>query len=208
MKVTRVFRSRLIDIAIIIAVVIVPYYISAHFMSAARNAATEAMRESMFGYNFLALLVFNGALVVFTVTRFLIGIIRKWPSNGMRIVSFAITPFLAFFGGIFIFMITFATFYGRPNLLKIRDEVDHKAIAQACAHVMAQWELYAEKNWDDPLFPAVLRDIKPVYISVSEKSINIEMQGGFNHYGVFFAPVTSNKWGLTYYTEHSKKLLA
>lgn len=101
---------------------------------------------------------------------------------------------------------------------------DHQKLLEACDEIRANWKKYKhDVSWSgapndfshpdpaDPAFPAIVRALKPLYITVTDGDVSIEMGGGFYHYGVI-APKTSRPCmktkelvpGLWYYAEDGK----
>ena len=88
-----------------------------------------------------------------------------------------------------------------PEQERLLLHTDHRAVADACALVLKDVKRYEGRSWDDPSFPAVLRDIRPSHLIIYDREVRIEMHGGFDHYGFHFRQGSPATWDLWYYTE-------
>lgn len=93
---------------------------------------------------------------------------------------------------------------------RLLHETDHHALLAASRELMRR---HAGEQIDqpdtDPRVPAIIRELGPSYMTVSEKQLRVELHGGFDHYG-FVAHAEDvdddDHWGklidgLYYYTE-------
>jgi hypothetical protein len=110
-------------------------------------------------------------------------------------------------GGYILSLPVHALFKIIPDQRKLLHGTDHRALADACAVVMADYQKYEGKTWDDPALPRVIRNVRPAGIDIAEHGITMEMHGGFDHYGFRFRQDASNTWTLSYYTEHGARPL-
>ena len=62
----------------------------------------------------------------------------------------------------------------------------------------------------DSRVPALLKELAPRYIMISEGLVTMEFHGGFDHYGyrVQRSKADSNQWTISFYTENGEKPLA
>jgi hypothetical protein len=69
-------------------------------------------------------------------------------------------------------------------------DLDHSAVLAACREMMADptgyrtMEYSAGLDLRDHNIPAIIRDLGPAYVGVGDTFVQIEMHGGFNHFGL------------------------
>jgi len=86
--------------------------------------------------------------------------------------------------------------YTRPE--KLLHDTDHPAVLRACREMLAlhrRGELPGQPEPNDPGIPEAVRALRPAYIVVGDDSVQLEMHGGFDHYGFFAYAEGSAKEG-------------
>lgn len=97
-----------------------------------------------------------------------------------------------------IFGIMVDAHYSKKERIHLLYKTDHAALLEACRTLIANRHTYAtDKSWSgpeekikafidplDPKVPPPIKAIKPSYMRVTDSEVDIELHGGFDHYGV------------------------
>lgn len=196
------------DIGTIACAFVVPVVLSTVFLKYDLSAESIAARECVTNASIITTILWWLLLLGWAVLRLFRGPAEEGRGKGLRIAALVVVaincPLVC--GVSWIPGVIFRAAVVKETLLH---KTDHKAVAQACADILSDYRRYKDCKWDDPAIPKAVRDIKPRYLAISEKSVTMEMHGGFDHYGLAFRPESTNTWCLCYYTEGgSKKLIA